>query len=326
MINDWWKSDPKQKYWVEITDRPDLGKNIIAPQNAKKGQSTPGYELLKYVKEGDVVFHYWMAPKDKSKRGLVGTSKVVGNLTSGNINWRARGKYSEKVVKNRPAWLWNLAEFEEFENPIYVNVINSKSEKVIELMNKLKKDFKTIYFPFCLKKSKIEVNQTYFAKFPFELTEILEMGYSAYELDKIPKSNSKLTRQLDPEKRKAVETYAESVIENKLSEMGYKLTKYGKPFDFLAEKENEKVKVEVKGKSGEAIAIEVTVNEVQVAKNFQSDNRTLLAVVDNIELENKDGIWKVNPGKERIRLWWDKEFEEERLVATRFTYTLPVEN
>jgi hypothetical protein len=38
-INDWWVDDPAQKYWMEITDRKDLGDDLRAPQAADDGQN-----------------------------------------------------------------------------------------------------------------------------------------------------------------------------------------------------------------------------------------------------------------------------------------------
>ena len=110
----------------------------------------------------------------------------------------------------------------------------------------------------------------------------------------LPKKNSveiqvqrvgSFSRQMDPEKRSTVENHAEKIVRKHLEELGYKVEKFGKPFDFLAIKGAEKVKVEVKGKQDYATTVEVTVNEVEVAKNHDGSHRTLLAVVDGIEVK-----------------------------------------
>jgi hypothetical protein len=128
---------------------------------------------------------------------------------------------------------------------------------------------------------------------------------------------------MDPEKRSAVEKYAENEVSKYLKDLGYSIEKFGKPFDFLATKGTEKVKVEVKGKQDFAVTVEVTTNEVEVAKNLDGTHRTLLAVVDGIELTQMDGIWKGSGG--RLRTWWDMPFDESSLFPTRYQFTLPIE-
>ena len=120
-----------------------------------------------------------------------------------------------------------------------------------------------------------------------------------------------------------MEKYAENEVSKYLKDLGYSIEKFGKPFDFLATKGTEKVKVEVKGKQDFAVTVEVTTNEVEVAKNLDGTHRTLLAVVDGIELTQMDGIWKGSGG--RLRTWWDMPFDESSLFPTRYQFTLPIE-
>jgi hypothetical protein len=140
-----------------------------------------------------------------------------------------------------------------------------------------------------------------------------------------PKNKKRLTtgfsRQMDPLKRIAVEKYAEDMVFNMLVNQGYKVEKYGKPFDLLAVKGDEVLKVEVKGKQEFATSVEVTVNEVEVARNRLNEYKTLLAVVDGIDVVNNDGKWAGSNG--RLRLWWDLVFSEESLYPTKYLLTLP---
>jgi hypothetical protein len=57
-VNAWWADDPRERFWLEITDRPDIGVDLHAPQRDASGRRTPGYSLLWWVERGDVVFHY----------------------------------------------------------------------------------------------------------------------------------------------------------------------------------------------------------------------------------------------------------------------------
>ena len=67
-INGCWTLKPEENFWLEITGRPDIGADLKAPQFAEDGISeTYSYSFLKYVKDGDVVFHY-----AKRKQTVVG--------------------------------------------------------------------------------------------------------------------------------------------------------------------------------------------------------------------------------------------------------------
>ena len=337
-MNEWWSSQPDQIFWVEITDRADLGKNIIAPQRAQAGKNTPGYELLNYVNEGDIVFHWWRKPSNSEERGFYGYSEVVGTLQEGVIPWKSRGRYAEsEVVGPKPAKYWNLTNFSEFQHPILIGDLNQRRDAIFELIDSLEKlHGKPLYFPFCRREGKVAANQTYFAKLPFELLEILEIhdfdesharsqssSREEFSVKKRSESRSAFARQMDPEKRSAVEKHAESEVSKYLEALGYSVEKFGKPFDLLATNGTEKVKVEVKGKQDIAVTVEVTTNEVEVARNLDGTHRTLLAVVDGIEMHQVEGAWKGSGG--RLRTWWDMPFDESSLFPTRYQFTLPIE-
>src|SRR4051812_22666749 len=36
-VNSWWDADPRQRYWLEITDRPDIGVDLHCPQRDAAG-------------------------------------------------------------------------------------------------------------------------------------------------------------------------------------------------------------------------------------------------------------------------------------------------
>ena len=334
-MNDWWSTDPRQKFWVEITDRPDLGRNIIAPKRAQQGKITPGYELLNYVKEGDLVFHWWRKPKNREERGFYGFSEVTGQMRDGSIPWKSRGRYAtNEEFTQKPAKFWNLVNFTEFSRPVLIQDLDSKKDEIFELIENLELKYgKPIYFPFCNREGRVAANQTYFAKIPAELLRILNLNFldkpDKLLLDatiKVPRvqTSASFARQMDPEKRSSVEKYAERKVREHLESIGYVVENFGKPFDFLATKEEEVVKVEVKGKQDFATSVEVTVNEVEVARNIDQSYRTLLAVVDGINLEKfGENKWVASGG--RMRTWWDMPFAEASLFPTRFQYVLPID-
>lgn len=338
-MNTWWEGKASENLWVEITDRNDLGSNIKAPVSAQKGKKTSGYELPKYVKEGDVVLHWWKRAKNRINHGFYGYSTVVGSVQDEETSWAPRGRYSKGASKEpKPSTVWNLSNFTELQKPILIGDINLKKVEILQLINTLEIKYgKPIYFPFCKREGKIAVNQTYFAKLPAEFIDVIKIDFLSSEIKKIssdinlptiiPEDKKHLTRglsrQSDPLKRVAVEKYAEDIAYELLKSQGYEVERFGKPFDLLAVKGSEVVKVEVKGKQQFASTVEVTINEVKVAENSNKEYRTLLVVVDNISLTKVGNEWIGNGG--RTRLWWDHSFNPDSLYPSRFVYTLPNE-
>lgn len=53
----WWDDQPDERFWVEITDRDDLGENVVAPQVNEDGRTYWSYEMVKWIHEGDLVLH-----------------------------------------------------------------------------------------------------------------------------------------------------------------------------------------------------------------------------------------------------------------------------
>jgi hypothetical protein len=49
-LNTWWRLDPAQRYWMEITHRDDVGTDLNAPK-LPQGQWT--YDLVSQVQHGD---------------------------------------------------------------------------------------------------------------------------------------------------------------------------------------------------------------------------------------------------------------------------------
>ncbi|MGV2901354.1 hypothetical protein ACNPM4_06725 [Microbacterium sp. AGC62] len=79
-IRAWWTGDPAETYWMEITDRNDLGGELWAPKEDATGGESWSYTLVSNVQPGDRVFHW-----RKNAAGvpsLIGWSEAVGPLRS----------------------------------------------------------------------------------------------------------------------------------------------------------------------------------------------------------------------------------------------------
>lgn len=58
MASAWWTNDPRERYWLEITEREDLGANLKAPQANESGKPSWSDSLISEVRPVDVVLHY----------------------------------------------------------------------------------------------------------------------------------------------------------------------------------------------------------------------------------------------------------------------------
>lgn len=126
----------------------------------------------------------------------------------------------------------------------------------------------------------------------------------------------------DPEMRSAVELYAESIATKHYVSHGFRVQKFGKPFDLLCERESESIHVEVKGSRTKLDTVILTINEVSDAENanWQSD----LFVVDQIVVERVGDKLVASGGVAKVIQKWVPA--KEMLAPSQFRYRLPDEN
>lgn len=180
-MNTWWKDLPSERYWLETTDRPDIGTDLHAPQFDKNNNTNWSYTLLCELNEGDIVFHY-----DIGKKAIVGWSRVTGNYYSDKFEWasHAGSKGYRGKPYLRPGWRRGL------DGPYWLNTyltlqdIRQAQESLQLLRDTLVEKFGTpLYFPFELsKKRDLRPTQFYITKIPFEL---LQLFPSLYEVAQI---------------------------------------------------------------------------------------------------------------------------------------------
>lgn len=112
-----------------------------------------------------------------------------------------------------------------------------------------------------------------------------------------------------------------AVTEGELLRRGYEVidTSAGHPYDFLAVRDDESLRVEVKGTTGEGASVELTTNEVNNARSFP---RVALAIVSGIRLDNAEAaIPQATDGTLRFLDPWLID-EMGALAPTRFDYHL----
>jgi hypothetical protein len=104
-INEWWNGEPEERYWLEITDRSDLGGDLYAPQRDQAGHESWSYELVTYVRDADIVLHWWKQAGQES--AIVGYSHAVGSVLTDTITWQPRGTSGRASGVCQPPRSWD---------------------------------------------------------------------------------------------------------------------------------------------------------------------------------------------------------------------------
>ncbi|MFC6935116.1 hypothetical protein ACFQHO_35550 [Actinomadura yumaensis] len=97
-LNRWWEGDPAERFWMEITDRPDLGGNLRALQRNGTGGEFWSYSLVTEVKPGDLVLHWHKSLHGQP--GIVGYSTAADGPYDDRLVWDARGTYGQQRPAN----------------------------------------------------------------------------------------------------------------------------------------------------------------------------------------------------------------------------------
>ena len=165
----WWDSSLGEKYWLEITDRSDLGVDLKAPQSDDGGNEYWSYALVREVAPGDVVFHYW-----KPERAIVGWSRAIGEPWAEDIIWGSHGTVAREAgiqPYRRPGWRLGLSDFTRLDEPVTLDEIRAAEPYLRRVAAVLEDAFGGgTYFPIALSdKRPPRPTQGYLTKWPADL-------------------------------------------------------------------------------------------------------------------------------------------------------------
>lgn len=171
-INDWWASDDRQRFWLEITDRPDIGVDLHCPQRDAVGRHNPGYSLIWWVRTDDIVFHY-----EKDERAITAWSRVAGQVTEAPTVWLShRAATRRRLQQERPqeGWWLDLDGPFMLEPPLSLAQIRAKALDLRALLVTLRSDHSgSLYFPFSFYGgTEPRPQQPYLNKLPAEFVDL----------------------------------------------------------------------------------------------------------------------------------------------------------
>ena len=329
-IHRWWAGDSTERCWLEITDRPDLGANLHTPQRAMGGLETWGFSLVREVRPGDTVFH-WHKPED-AEPAIVGYSTVAGPLEDSTIEWIPHGRRGRlEPAGPRPAWLVPLQGLRYLDRPVGLPQIRNNEQLLRQIHDDHEnRHGKPIYYPWVFSELQpVRTAQAYLAKLPRAAIELLVGTEWVNQGTNDPPSPTPPSggpgRQSDTAVKLATEQHAVDRATKYLEGEPYRYNVENvgakKSYDLKATKGSEILCVEVKGSISTLSSVNLTANEVEIAREATN---TLLVVVDQITWQRTPSGEIVTSGG-RMRTWWGWRADKNLLTPTEYRYELPPE-
>ncbi|MEW2548004.1 DUF3883 domain-containing protein [Streptomyces sp. NPDC047002] len=123
----------------------------------------------------------------------------------------------------------------------------------------------------------------------------------------------------DPKIRKAVELHAEDLAVAHYKGQGWTVTRMGRPYDLHCTRKSEERHVEVKGTTGAAASVDLTINEVQHARDPR--HTVDLYVVSDIKVDVRNKSYATHGGRVLHLLDWSPA--DGDLRPRNLDYSLP---
>ena len=182
----WWVGLAGEHYWMEITERKDLGVDLNAPLSDEKGKQNANYALIREAEDGDIIFHL-----DKNLGAIVAHSVVRGPAWEDQIVWGARGTSARGrnvTPYVRPGLRRALQNYTPLTKPVALNEARQLEAEILSIRDRLRKEHgDPLYFPFAPYKGQaLRPFQGYMVKFPRDLVALLRLPTPPPALEGVP--------------------------------------------------------------------------------------------------------------------------------------------
>lgn len=161
----WYNDLPEERFWLEITDRQDIGVDLWGPQRSEAGEPHAAYALMEDVRPGDVVFHYSTRTK-----GIEAWSRVTSAPFPDVVLWETHAGIRDMRVPAhaRPGWRIGLEGPFPVEPNVTLASIRSFAQSLRDVRDKIRASGKGApYFPFEISdKREVRPTQIYLSKLP----------------------------------------------------------------------------------------------------------------------------------------------------------------
>jgi hypothetical protein len=171
-INAWWSADPRQRFWLEITDRHDIGVDLHCPRRGSDGKRSSGFSLIWWVNPGDIVFHYSL-----TQDGIMSWSRAAGPVTEAPTIWRPHRSATRRRIQQpvpQPGWWLDLDGPFLLAQPLPGTELTRRQEEIRNVLRELEGRHRgSLYFPFFWWGGRqLRPMQYYLNKLPTELVAI----------------------------------------------------------------------------------------------------------------------------------------------------------
>jgi hypothetical protein len=171
----WWSSDPSERFWLEITDRDDVGVDLNAPAESETGRTYWSYAFVREVAEGDIVLHYRARPINS----ITHWSRAVGEPYIDQVHFGAHGQGGGRGPVDpywRPGWRRPLDGPYALPEPVSHAELRELEAEIRAVHLQMLDDYSPapIYFPFQLSDTRpLRAFQGYLTKFPRALVSVI---------------------------------------------------------------------------------------------------------------------------------------------------------
>lgn len=171
-MNAWWSADPRQRFWLEITDRRDVGVDLHCPQRGSDGKRSSGFSLIWWVNPGDIVFHYSL-----KQEAITSWSRAAGPVAEAPTIWRPHRSASRRRILEpvpQPGWWLDLDGPFPLEHPLTMAELTEHQGQIRGVLQELESRHSgSLYFPFFWwRAQQLRPMQYYLNKLPAELVQI----------------------------------------------------------------------------------------------------------------------------------------------------------
>lgn len=209
----WWEGRARERFWLESTDREDIGADLRAPDTDDSGEENWRYGLFRAAGVGDIVFHY-----NKRESAITAVSRIAGVAVNAPIVWAARGSYARKrraAPVEVPGYRIPLVDTQPIFPPVTLDAIRSSRAAIEKIYYSLANRGVPLYFPFELSARPIRPLQGYAFKLPSSFVENFpELNKSVDALTGVPEdSEQQIIRDVIAEIEARAEKYEISKLQ-----------------------------------------------------------------------------------------------------------------
>ncbi len=144
-IHAWWERRPEERYWLDLTRRPERDRFLAAPRGEGSNASRWTHRLITCVRGGDVIFHY-----DAAQSGIAGASLAHGRVGKGRLGWPvSSGSDGEEEIRKVRSWRIGLRHSTLLESVVPLREIAQIQWSLFPALRSLEDEVgDPLYYPF----------------------------------------------------------------------------------------------------------------------------------------------------------------------------------